>query len=98
MAGEKVITLTTANWEEEVVKSGKPVLVDFWAPSCGPCRLLVPILDKIANDFGDKVKVAKLDTEENQEIAIKHRIMTIPQLMVFKGGEQPFERASPGVK
>src|SRR3954470_1775269 len=90
--------LTTPNGEEEVVKSDKPVLVDFWAVWCGPCRQLAPTIDKIANDFAGKVKVAKLNTDHAQEIAIKYRISAIPQIMVFKGSDQPIERPSPGVK
>jgi thioredoxin 1 len=98
MASENVVTLTSDNWEEEVVKSDKPVLVDFWAVWCGPCRQLAPTIDKIANDFAGKVKVAKLNTEDARDIATRYRISAIPQIMVFKGGDQPVERPSPGVK
>src|SRR5262245_21706347 len=97
MASANVVTLTSENWEQEVVKSDKPVLVDFWAVYCGPCRLLAPIVDKVADEFAGRVKVGKLDTEESPEIAMKFRIMSIPQLMVFKGGDQPVERPRPGV-
>ena len=98
MANPNVIELTSANWEAEVVKSDKPVLVDFWAVWCGPCRQLAPTIDKIANDFAGKVKVAKLNTEDAPEIAAQYRISAIPQIMVFKGGSQPVDRPSPGVK
>jgi thioredoxin 1 len=98
MASEHVLNLTDENWEQEVVKSDKPVLVDFWAVWCGPCRQLAPTIDKIANDFAGKVKVVKVNTEEAPETASKYRIFTIPQLMVFKGGDQPVERPSPGGK
>ena len=98
MANPNVIELTSANWDAEVVKSDKPVLVDFWAVWCGPCRQLAPTIDKIANDFAGKVKVAKVNTEDAPEIAAKYRISAIPQIMVFKGGEQPVDRPSPGVK
>jgi thioredoxin 1 len=98
MASEHVLNLTAENWEQEVVKSDKPVLVDFWAVWCGPCRQLAPTIDKIANDFAGKVKVAKVNTEEAPEIASKYRISAIPQLMVFKGSDQPIERPSPGAK
>lgn len=98
MASANVIEVTGENWDQEVVKSDKPVLVDFWAVWCGPCRMLSPTIDKIADDFAGKVKVVKLNTEDAPEIAAKYRISAIPQIMVFKGGDQPFERPSPGVK
>jgi thioredoxin 1 len=92
MAGANVIDVTTANWEQEVVKSDKPVLVDFWAVWCGPCRLLVPTMDKLAEQFDGKVKVAKVNVDYAQEIAIKHGVNTLPQVLLFKPGEQLFER------
>jgi thioredoxin 1 len=98
MASENVLNLTSDNWEQEVVKSDKPVLVDFWAVWCGPCRQLSPTIDKIAKDFQGKVKVAKVNTEDAPEIAARYRISAIPQLMVFNGGDQPIERPSPGGK
>jgi thioredoxin 1 len=98
MANANVIEVNGSNWEAEVVKSDKPVLVDFWAVWCGPCRQLAPTIDKIADTFAGKVKVAKLNTEDAPEIAAKYRISAIPQIMVFNGGENPVERPSPGVK
>lgn len=98
MASANVIEVTAANWEQEVVQSELPVLVDFWAVWCGPCRMLTPTIDKIATDFVGKVKVVKVNTDDAQEIAAKYRISSIPQLMIFKGGDQPVERPSPGVK
>jgi thioredoxin 1 len=98
MASANVIELTAANWEQEVVKSEQPVLVDFWAVWCGPCRQLSPTIDKIATDFAGKVKVGKVNTEDAPEIAARYRISAIPQIMVFKGSDQPIERPSPGVK
>jgi thioredoxin 1 len=93
MASANVIELTTANWEQEVVKSDKPVLVDFWAVWCGPCRMLAPTIDKIADQFAGKVKVGKLNTDESQEIAIKYGISAIPQILLFKGGsDQPIDK------
>lgn len=98
MANANVINLTSENWEKEVIQSETPVLVDFWAVWCGPCRMLAPTIDKIATDFQGKIKVAKLNTEEAPEIAARYRISAIPQLMIFKGGAQPVERPSPGAK
>ncbi len=92
MASQNVIELTTANWESEVVKSETPVLVDFWAPWCGPCRALGPTIDRIADQFAGKVKVGKLNTDDNQDVAIKYGINTIPQVLLFKGGEQPLDK------
>jgi thioredoxin 1 len=83
---------SAANWDHEVVNSEKPVLVDFWAPWCGPCRALAPTIDKIATDFAGKLKVGKLNTDDNQDLAAKYGISGIPQVLLFKGGEQPRER------
>jgi len=92
MASANVVELTALNWQKEVVESDKPVLVDFWAPWCGPCRQLAPTIDRIADQFAGKVKVGKLNTDDHQDIAIKHGISGIPTVLVFKGGEQPRER------
>ena len=93
MASANVKEFTTANWEQEVAKSDVPVLVDFWAPWCGPCRALAPTIDKIADQFAGKLKVGKLNTDDHQEVAIKYGISGIPQVLLFKGsGEQPQER------
>ena len=96
MASANVIELTTDNWEQEVVNSDKPVLVDFWAPWCGPCRALAPTIDKVADQFAGRVKVGKLNTDDNQDLAVRYGISAIPQLFVFHGGDQPKERPSPG--
>ncbi len=80
-------SVTDADFETEVLKSNTPVLVDFWAPWCGPCRAVAPAVDAIANEFAGKVKVVKLNTDEEQQVAIKYGVGSIPTLMVFKNGE-----------
>src|SRR5687767_7404654 len=89
MASSNVIELTTANWDQEVIQSEVPVLVDFWAPWCGPCRMLAPTIDRIADQFAGKVKVGKLNTDDNQDVAVRYAISGIPQLLFFHGGEKP---------
>ena len=81
------ISVTDANFETEVLKAGTPVLVDFWAPWCGPCRAVAPAVDAIATEFSGRVKVVKLNTDEEQQVAIKYGVGSIPTLMVFKNGE-----------
>ncbi len=81
------IRLTKDNWEEEVINSDIPVLVDFWAPWCGPCRMVAPIVSEIAQEYEGKLKVGKLNTDEEPEIAVRYGIMSIPTLMIFKNGE-----------
>jgi thioredoxin 1 len=92
MASKNVVEFTTQNWEQEVAKSEVPVLVDFWAPWCGPCRALAPTIDKIADQFEGRVKVGKLNTDDNSDIAIRYGISGIPAVLIFKGGDQPRER------
>lgn len=86
MAGE-VIKVDDSNWEDEVASSEKPVLVDFWAAWCGPCRVMAPVIEELASKHGDKIKVAKLNVDENSNIAQKYGIMSIPTFLLFKDGE-----------
>ncbi len=78
---------TTGTFETEVLNSAEPVLVDFWAPWCGPCRMVAPVVEEIAKEYDGKVKVLKLNTDENMDIAIKYNILSIPTLGFFKGGQ-----------
>ena len=80
------LELTDQNFDELVLKSDKPVLVDFWAEWCGPCKMIAPILDEIASEYGDRLKVAKLNIDENQITPPKYGIRGIPTLMLFKNG------------
>jgi thioredoxin 1 len=86
MAGN-LIELTDANFDEEVLKSGTPVLVDFWAPWCGPCRQIGPSVEALSTEYAGKVKIGKLNTDEQVDTAAKFGIRSIPTLLVFKGGE-----------
>lgn len=85
--GNYVLTLTKDNFEKEVLQSDIPVLVDFWATWCGPCKMIAPVIDQIAEEFHGKIKVGKINVDEQQELTGEYRVMTIPNLMVFKGGK-----------
>jgi len=78
---------TDSSWEQDVLKSDKPVLVDFWAEWCGPCRMIGPLIEELANEYAGKAVIGKLNVDENPGVATKYGIRSIPTLLVFKGGE-----------
>ena len=82
-----VLHITKENFEEQVLHSEKPVLLDFWASWCGPCRMVSPVIDELASDFAGKAKVGKVNVDEQPALAQKYRVMTIPTVAVFKNGE-----------
>ena len=83
---DRIVYVTDDSFEDEVLKSDQPVLVDYWAEWCGPCKMIAPILDEIADEYGDKLKIAKLNIDENPNTPPKYGIRGIPTLMLFKGG------------
>lgn len=85
--GNNVIQITKDNFESEVLGSGVPVLVDFWAVWCGPCKMVSPLIDELADDFAGRAKVGKINVDEQMELAEKFKVMTIPTIMIFKNGE-----------
>jgi thioredoxin 1 len=87
MAAQAIVNLSDINFDAEVLKADVPVLVDFWAEWCGPCRTVAPVIDALAAQYGGKAKVAKLNVDQNPEISRRFNIRSIPTLMVFKGGE-----------
>src|SRR6188472_4650578 len=87
MAGQNTLNFTDADFDHEVLRSEVPVLVDFWAEWCGPCRMLAPTIDKIATDYAGKVKVGKVDTDSNREVSMKYGISAIPTVILFKNGQ-----------
>jgi thioredoxin 1 len=87
MASDKIVTITDQNFEAEVLKSDTPVLVDFWASWCGPCRMVAPLLDELADENDGKVRIAKLNVDENQQVAYKFQVSSIPTFILFKNGQ-----------
>ncbi len=85
---EGIQNLTTATWDKEVLESDGLIMVDFWAVWCGPCRIIAPTVEELAKEYTGKLKVAKLNTDENPEIASKYKIMGIPTIIFFKNGEK----------
>ena len=81
------VIVTDANFEEEVIKSKMPVMVDFWATWCGPCRMLAPVVEELAGDYAGKVKVCKLDTDQGPDTSAKYRISSVPTILFFKDGQ-----------
>jgi len=89
---ENVVVLTSENWKKEVIEADGPVLVDFWAPWCAPCRMIAPAVEQVAETFAGRATVGKLNVDENPEIAGEYSIRSIPTLLVFKGGQVAEQR------
>lgn len=82
------MTFTDQNFEKEVLKSSTPVLVDFWAPWCGPCQMVGPIMEELSKEYEGKVKIGKLNVDENPQVAVKYNVMSIPTVILFKEGKE----------
>jgi thioredoxin 1 len=84
---DKAAAVSHENWDEQVIHSDQPVLVDFWAPWCGPCRMIAPTLDELAGEYAGRVKIVKLNVDDNQEISERYHVHAIPTLLLFRGGQ-----------
>ena len=87
MAGNGIVEVTDANFDQDVLKSDKPVLVDFWATWCGPCRAIAPIVEELAAEYKDRIKIGKMDVDSNSATPMRYKVTGIPTLLVFKGGQ-----------
>ena len=87
MSSEQIKHISDASFDSDVIQSDKPVLVDYWAEWCGPCKMIAPILDEVAKDYGDRLQIAKLNVDDNREVPAKFGIRGIPTLMLFKDGQ-----------
>ncbi len=87
MTSDKIVTLDDSNFDREVLEAGKPVLVDFWAEWCGPCRIVAPVLEDLAEELGDRLQIAKLNVDDHQDLAIRYNVSSIPTFILFKDGQ-----------
>jgi thioredoxin 1 len=87
MASDKIVNVTDASFESDVLKSAQPVLIDFWAPWCGPCRAIAPVVEQMANEYDGKLKIVKVNIDENPRVPTQYDVRSIPTLLMFKDGK-----------